>query len=106
MGFTFALSACSSGEKVSAGGPTSQTTDVFTAGLAFSPTFATINVGDAVAFHISGVAHDVTFRAATGAPANIPVSQDVTVTRTFNTKGTFAYDCQTHPGMSGTITVQ
>ena len=80
--------------------------DVFTPGLAFSPAFVTITVGSIVRFNITGVAHDVTFQAVTGAPANIPVTTDQVVSRTFNTKGTFPYDCRTHPGMSGSVTVQ
>lgn len=82
------------------------TVDVFTPGLVFSPSFLTITVGSTVRFNITGVAHDVTFQAVTGAPASIPVTQGQVVSRTFNTKGTFPYDCRTHPGMSGTVTVQ
>jgi plastocyanin len=102
--------ACSGGEKAaptSPGTTTGATTvDVFTPGLVFSPSFLTIGVGSTVRFNITGVAHDVTFQAVTGAPASIPVTENQVVSRTFNTKGTFPYDCRTHPGMSGTVTVQ
>lgn len=86
--------------------PVTTTVDVFTPGLVFSPAFLTISVGSIVRFNITGVAHDVTFRAVTGAPASIPVTSNQIVSRTFNTKGIFPYDCRTHPGMSASITVQ
>jgi plastocyanin len=106
------LSACSSSKDATApttgGGttPTVTTVDVFTPGLVFSPAFVTINVGSTVRYNITGVAHDVTFGTVTGAPASIPVTSNQIVSRTFNTKGTFPYDCRTHPGMSGSVTVQ
>lgn len=76
-------------------------------GLVFSPPFVTIGVGSTVRFNFDvSVAHDVTFQAVTGAPASIPVTTNQAVSRTFNTKGTFPYDCRTHPGMSGSVTVQ
>lgn len=86
--------------------PGTTTVDVFTPGLVFSPAFVTISVGSIVRFNITGVAHDVTFQAVTGAPTSIPVTTNQMVSRTFNTKGTFPYDCRTHPGMSGSVTVQ
>jgi plastocyanin len=82
------------------------TVDVFTPGLVFSPSFLTISLGTTIRFNITGVAHDVTFQAVTGAPQSIPVTTNQVVSRTFNTKGTFPFDCQTHPGMSGSVTVQ
>jgi len=107
------LSACSGGKDATApdtggGGttPTVTTVDVFTPGLVFSPAFVTITVGSTVRYNITGVAHDVTFSTVTGAPASIPVTSNQNVSRTFNTKGTFPYDCRTHPGMSGSVTVQ
>jgi plastocyanin len=80
--------------------------DVFTPGLVFSPSFFTISVGTTVRFNITGVAHDVTFQSVTGAPQSIPVVTNQVVSRTFNVKGTFPFDCNTHPGMSGSVTVQ
>lgn len=106
-----ALGACSGGKDATApdpgGTPGVTTVDVFTPGLVFSPAFVTIGVGSTVRFNIAGVAHDVTFQAVTGAPASVPVTAPTAVvSRTFNTKGTFPYDCRTHPGMSGSVTVQ
>ena len=104
-----ALGACSGKDATApddGGGSGVTTEDVFTPGLVFSPAFLTISVGSTVRYNITGVAHDVTFQAKTGAPASIPVTNNAVVSRTFNTKGTFPYDCQTHPGMSGSVTVQ
>ena len=112
IGITCLLCALASGcskkdSPTEPGGNTGPTTvDVFTPGLVFSPTFLTITVGTTVRFNITGVAHDVTFQAVTGAPQSIPVTTNQVVSRTFNNKGTFPYDCQTHPGMSGSVTVQ
>ena len=39
------------------------------------------------------------------APSDIPDRSNTTVDRTFNTAGTFGYDCGLHPGMSGTVVV-
>jgi plastocyanin len=82
--------------------------DVFTPGNIFSPFSATIAVGGTVNFNISGSpdGHDVTFQAVPGAPASILKTISATVSRTFNTRGTFPYDCKIHPGMSGQIVVQ
>lgn len=88
-------------------GPGTTTVDIFTPGLVFSPAFVTVNVGTTVRWNISGVAHDVTFNGmAAGTPASIPVVTNTVVARTFNAKGEFPYDCRTHPGMSGSVTVQ
>ena len=104
------LGACGGGKDATApdtgGTPGVTTVDVFTPGLVFSPAFVTIGVGSTVRYNITGVAHDVTFQTATGAPASVPVTSNAVVSRTFNTKGTFPYDCRTHPGMSGSVTVQ
>ena len=107
-----ALTACSGGGSDAptapdpGGTPGTTTVDVFTPGLVFSPAFVTIGVGSTVRFNITGVAHDVTFQAKPGVPANIPVTTNQVFSRTFNTKGLFPFDCMTHPGMSGSVTVQ
>lgn len=111
IGVLCTLAACSGGKDSTApdtgGTPGVTTVDVFTPGLIFSPFTVTISVGSTVRFNITGVAHDVTFAAVTGAPASVPVTAPTAVvSRTFNTKGTFPYDCRTHPGMSGSVTVQ
>ena len=106
------VAACSGGDKDAGpttpgpGTPGTTTVDVFTPGLVFSPAFISITVGSTVRFNITGVAHDVTFQAMTGAPQSIPVVTNQTHSRTFTVKGTFPFDCFTHPGMSGSVSVQ
>lgn len=108
--FTLALlSGCSkkdSPTEPSNTGNPGTTLDVFTPGLVFSPAIFTISAGTTVRFNITGVAHDVTFQNVAGAPQSIPVTTNQVVSRTFTTKGTFPFDCLTHPGMSGVATVQ
>jgi plastocyanin len=102
------MSGCSKSDgPTDPGNPGNGTTvDVFTPGLVFSPSFLSVAVGTTVRFNITGVAHDVTFQSVTGAPQSIPVTTNQVVSRQFNAKGTFPYDCRTHPGMSGSVTVQ
>ena len=71
----------------------------------FSPTSTSIAVGGTVTWvNNSGVLHNVTF-GTTGAPANVANFSAGTQTRTFSNRGTFAYSCSNHAGMSGTVTV-
>jgi plastocyanin len=116
--FVFALgtalvlvsAACSADKTTS---PSGEVVDVYTPGSIFSPATATIGVGGTVRFNISrgadGDGHDVTFNHATpGAPADIPVTNNPTVTvvsRVFTVRGTFAYQCFVHPGMAGEVVV-
>ena len=90
--------------------PTNKSVDVFTLNTAFSPTTVQLNLGDTVRYNIvkasNGEGHDVTFDAKAGAPANIPVTLNATISRVFNTRGTFHYNCFVHPGMSGDVVVQ
>jgi plastocyanin len=53
-----------------------------------------------------GDAANVIFGAAAGAPADINITNDQDVSRTFPTLGTFRYDCTIHPGMSGVVEVK
>jgi plastocyanin len=85
---------------------TSNLFDVYTPGEIFSPNTLEIPVGATVRFNIFGDEHDVTFVNVPGRPPNVPVVRDVIVSRTFNTRGTFPYDCFVHPGMSGQIIVE
>ena len=102
------VAACGS-DKTTA--PSNEVVDVYTAGSVFSPSSATIAASGTVRFNISrdanGEGHDVTFTTP-GAPANIPVVNNPTVTvvsRVFPAPGTFAYVCMVHPGMAGEIVV-
>ncbi|MFI5245122.1 MAG: plastocyanin/azurin family copper-binding protein [Gemmatimonadales bacterium] len=74
---------------------------------AYSPVQTDITLGGTVQFVFPSLGHNVFFNATpAGAPADIPgnvVNQ--TFARTFNTKGSFVYNCTIHPGMTGTIVV-
>jgi plastocyanin len=102
--------SCGGSDRASA--PAQSTADVYTPGNIFSPpTAGPISVGGTVFFHITkaadGMGHNVLFRhSVAGAPADIPVVADTVVSRQFNTRGTFAYDCLVHPGMTGEVVVQ
>jgi plastocyanin len=74
---------------------------------AFVPGSVTITrTGTVTWSNPTGLLHNVTFAAATGAPASIPSFGAGSNTRTFNTAGTFAYQCTNHGGMSGQVVVQ
>jgi plastocyanin len=102
------LAGCGGSDSTSPpGGGTNGAVDVFTPGNTFSPFSITVAVGGTVNFNISGTPHNVIFsRVTNGAPADINVVNNVVVARTFNTKGTFSYDCTVHPGMTGQVIVQ
>lgn len=71
----------------------------------FDPSSVTIPVNGSVSWVFSGLLHNIVF-SGTGAPAPIPNTSSGSVSRTFNTKGTFTMTCTIHSGMTGTITVQ
>jgi len=75
-------------------------------GLSFAPFTTTVNRGGTVIFEFPSVAHNVIFGAVNGAPTDIQTTANRRVSRTFNTVGTFPYDCNLHPGMSGVVVVQ
>ena len=71
----------------------------------FTPTQLTIRVGQSVMWDFGAEQHNVIFQNRTGKPNDIPTTSGQQVTRAFATAGTFPYDCQLHPGMSGSIVV-
>jgi plastocyanin len=75
-------------------------------GLSFTPFTTVIARTGTVAFEFPQLAHNVIFKAATGVPADILVTANATVSRQFNTAGSFAYDCTLHPGMAGEVVVR
>ena len=87
---------------------TSQTDDGYgTAKFSFTPASVAITRGGTVTWsNENGVAHNVTFATAAGAPANTGNFSSGTISRTFNTAGSYSYSCTNHAGMTGTVTVQ
>jgi plastocyanin len=75
--------------------------------LSFSPRTVTIVRGGTVTFSFGTVAHNVFFdNQPAGAPANIPGDNaNTSKSLTFQTTGTFIYNCHIHPGMQGTVIV-
>lgn len=79
---------------------------VVTGSSTFNPTEVNLLKGGTVTWRIGTVAHNVIFSNVAGAPADIGVTRDAEVSRTFNTAGSFPYECTLHSGMSGTVKVQ
>lgn len=79
-----------------------------TATFSFNPASVSIARGGTVTWSHDGAAavHNVTFAAAAGAPADAGNISTGSVSRTFNTAGSFSYQCTNHPGMTGAVTVQ
>lgn len=75
-----------------------------TTSLTFSPSSVDIVVGGSVTWNFQTL-HNVTFAFAPGVPANIPNTSSGSVGRSFNTAGTFNYQCTLHPGMNGVVIV-
>lgn len=104
-----ALAACGSddaGTTTPTPTPTPGRYEVVTIGLTFSPTTLTVPRGATVNFVFApSPAHNAIFAKVTGAPADILVTQNQTVQRTFATTGTFRFDCTLHPGMKGEVVV-
>lgn len=83
-----------------------------TTGQQFLPPAVTIKVGGTITWVFQSLGHTVTFNTPTppGTPANLGTVMapymNTSISRQFNTAGTFAYHCSIHPGMTGTITVK
>ncbi|HXO85086.1 MAG TPA: plastocyanin/azurin family copper-binding protein [Gemmatimonadales bacterium] len=82
-------------------------TTIAVANNSFAPNAVTVPLNTTVTYEWQGttVPHNVTFAATTGAPTNIPDRTSGSVPKTFNTAGTFNYQCTNHVGMTGTVTV-
>jgi plastocyanin len=85
------------------------TATIQVANNSFTPNAITVAKGSAVTWAWQGttVAHNVTFAATPGgAPADIGNTTSGSVPRTFNTAGTFTFQCTNHPGvMTGSVAV-
>jgi len=87
------------------GGPPPLSAQIDMPGTAFEPGAVTIGVGGTITWVFTSIAHDVLFGAGAGVQ-DMPLTVNATVSRTFNTKGTFSITCTAHTGMTGSITVQ
>jgi plastocyanin len=109
---TAALGACGGGGDSITGPvdptPVSAATVQATPSIKFTPNRVNLVVGGTVTFAFGTVDHNVFFdNAPAGAPANITApSANKSTTLTFNTKGTYVYNCHLHPGMTGTVVVE
>jgi plastocyanin len=72
----------------------------------FSPSSVTIAPGGSVTWSFGSVQHNVQFRGGTGVPSSIGNSASTQASRTFESAGTFDYECTLHGGMNGTVVVQ
>jgi plastocyanin len=87
--------------------PPSATATVTLGGSSFVPSSVSITRNGTVTWNnTSGITHNVTFAATTGAPSNIGDHSSGSNQRTFGTAGTFNYSCTLHGGMSGSVAVQ
>ena len=71
----------------------------------FVPATVDVAVGGTVTWAFGPVSHDVVFSQVAGAPANIGITVNNSVSRTFSTAGVFPYTCSLHSGMNGTVRV-
>ena len=72
----------------------------------FSAPTVTINQGETVTWQNGGGNHNVQFNDGSYQMPVNPSTDSWTVSRTFNTPGTFTYVCREHaPGMAGSVTV-
>jgi plastocyanin len=112
MAATTALAACGGDDDDDDDGPTAPTApsavsvEAGAAANTFTPPQITVARAGTVTWTFGTRTHNVTFATATGAPANVPNSSNAQVARTFNTAGTFAYECTLHTGMTGSVVVQ
>ena len=87
----------------SSGGSSTPTTkgEVDVIDNAFKPKTIDVSVGDTVTWVWKGsVKHNVT-----GPGFNGPTQKSGSYTHTFNSAGSFTYNCTIHPGMKGTVKV-
>ena len=85
--------------------PASVTVAAGAASNDFQPDFVAVARTGTVTWTFGGRAHNAEFSGTAGAPANIPVTTNASLARTFGTSGTFSYTCTLHPNMNGTVLV-
>jgi len=100
------LAACGGSSGSTEPQPGDQPTVQATPSLQFTPNNLIVAVGSSVTFAFGSIAHNVFFDNTQGAPSNIGDKSNASVTVTFNTAGTYVYNCHLHPGMQGTVVVR
>jgi len=80
--------------------------DVSMPGLTFSPADIVVKVNGTVRFIFPSLNHNVIFTPRiAGAPVDIGILTNQTISRTFATVGVFPFVCSLHNGMVGTVVV-
>lgn len=92
-------------------GQAPQTVQVQMEASSFSPNEVSIGVGSTVRWvNALAVPHTITpsnaSQAGAWAAQTVPAQQGYTFSHTFNTAGSYNYQCQVHAGMTGTVRVQ
>ena len=82
----------------------SSTNNVTIQGDAFTPSSLTVKVGDTVTW-INNDNHDHTVTSDNGTFNSGNIANGSTFSFTFNTAGTYSYNCSIHTSMTGTIVV-
>ena len=85
-------------------GPQTSTVDI--KDLAFSPDTLTISVGDTVTWTNSDSVKHLVASSGIGGIASSTLNPGASYSKTFTKAGTYAYHCEIHPSMKGTIIVQ
>lgn len=115
LGALLALAACGGGDGGDGPTPPSGAAAVdtlFTFPTQWSSPQVRIRPGGSIVFVFEGgVAHNAIFRLnpanppLAGAPADIPITTDAVVRRTFPTAGSYPVNCTVHPGMISEVVV-
>ena len=102
-----AAAACGGSDSPTGGNNNNGGGTIVTASAAsvFSPSSVTIAVGGTVTWEFGPLDHNVIFTGTAGAPASISATHSTSVSRTFNTAGSFAYVCTLHSNMAGVVFV-
>lgn len=96
----FAFAVVGSGHDASAANAS-----VNISGFAFVPASVTVSVGDTVTWTNSDTAPHTATSDTAGVFGSPTLNQGGTFSHTFTTAGTFAYHCNIHPSMTGTVVV-
>ncbi len=109
LAFIVFTASCSTSEPTapadtSGGSATALSVDVTMPGTRFLPNRIDLAQGGVVRFVFSALPHDVRFSGG-ATPADIPVTSNATVSRSFAARGTFNFLCSLHANMSGTVVV-